>query len=1082
MKKTKFSAVIAMVLVLLTFRCAVHAENACGNKLYSIFTDEFVNGYINPALIGSAWMYPWNVKDIPNIETAPEGERVCLLGMTKGNEGDLIRAAVTGGAYPCIDVDDSALQFWFYPIRNKPKLSIGLMCAGLDSKNELISSSCAISIPLEKYADFSDTAVGKWQLVTIPLAHLRDYGVFDQFTDTQMTKFDWYRIDGFYCASVNPGYTQTTHVAAFDDIKLIEYLDEPKNIKITETAENGCFTWTLPDDASGTVIYKDGIEIERFGVGDTKYAGDFGSYEIQSYNDDGMYSIKVPVEICPLQDLALNYSNTEGVSGAKIITDGDKSILLWNENGADYYYIVKNGKVIAKSTGNSVILDESENDGYRVKISGKTTVGSPVTVMLIDSANESPYFEQVVSDNSGNFAFDFIAEKNPDDYQIVLNCSGKVMKESVSGRKTSDYKWTSDGVSFSFETYSAYGVSAYKDGKLTEPTSFENAEKQISIADYMYVGNNGEGNKNYQTKDFQELNKIEKIAVTIQNFAKCRNAVLMMAVYDENNKLQKCAERLVLLNPGENAYTIRADILPFVSDSCTIKIMLWDTMDNVKPIADKLVINTEKQNIKTCTAEILTEGYQTIKGWGLEGEMPGVYGLKNWTEAKDALYKDLGINITRMFLRAELLDEEGKVMMCDKNEEDVNYGTKIKEAVQQNRLDFSATDTACKYLKTTNEYGLYDYMASLDAPKSMMTQEKKVWWCGDEKRYTLRDDCVDLYCDVVVQILKRVEANGIKRPKALSLQNEPESGLGAPTYLPEDYKKTIIALRKSLDENGYADVMLVGPESACYASFWASVGDGFEAVDKEWADAMDAVAIHSYMGGTEERRDYRFKQFANVGTINENLKDKEKWQTEFSISNMHDLKPSKKHEMDAAQKEFQILSADVGWGGCNVWMHWLGYYPMYVPIEDRTTPVSYAPDENGEFIYRTETLGYGRGGKFFKNKTYDMLSMIFNNAPAGSVVKRVKLSGNCEGIKNECSYIADVVAFENGDTSIVAVLNDSEKDLRFNYEGMKGSVAECYGILNGIDSIQKTAETTVNDGKVENIIIPADSIILVKTK
>ena len=54
--------------------------------------------------------------------------------------------------------------------------------------------------------------------------------------------------------------------------------------------------------------------------------------------------------------------------------------------------------------------------------------------------------------------------------------------------------------------------------------------------------------------------------------------------------------------------------------------------------------------------------------------------------------------------------------------------------------------------------------------------------------------------------------------------------------------------------------------------------------------------------------------------------------------------------------------------------------------------------------------------------------------------------------------------------------------MRFNYEGMKGSVAECYGILNGIDSVQKIAETTVNDGKVENIIIPADSIILVKTK
>ena len=1080
MKKNILSLGVLTVLITAFFQCIASASDSHGNEIYAIFKDDVVNGYIDPTLVNSGWLYAWEKKYVPNMETVPEGENVFLFSMVKGNEGEPIRTAVTGGAYPCVDVDNSALQFWFYPIRNEQKISIGLTCAGLDSENDMLVGKSAVYIPLDDYADCSDEATEKWQLVTIPLAHLRDYGVFDQFTDTQMTSFDWYRICGFYCASVNPGYAKTTYVAAFDDIKLIEYLDEPKNIKITETAENGCFTWTLPDDATGTVIYKDGIEIERLGAGDTKYIGNFGSYEIQSYNDDGMYSIKVPVEICPLQDLALNYSNTDSVSGAKIITDGDKSILLWNENGADYYYIVKNGKVIAKSTGNSVILDESENDGYCVKISGKTTAGSPVTVMLIDSTNESPYFEQVVSDNSGNFAFDFIAEKNPDDYQIVLNCSGKVMKESVSGKITSDYKWTSDGVSYSFETYSAYGVCAYKDGELSEPTSFKNAEKQISIADYMYVGNNGEGNKNYQTKDFQELNKIEKIAVTIQNFAKCRNAVLMMAVYDENNTLQKCTERSVLLNPGENAYTIRADILPFVSDSCTIKIMLWDTMDNVKPIADKLVINTEKQNIKICTAVVLPEEYQTVKGWGTEGEIPGVYGLKNWKEAKDALYRDLGINMTRMFFRTELKDENGDIIALNKeNPVDVSV---ISNAINQGRFDFTSVDRSCVYLKTASEYGLTDYVASMEGPPKVMMEYKNVWWSGLEKRFTLREDCVDLYCDTILQTLKRIETNGVKRPKALSLQNEPESGLGEPTYLPEDYKKTIVVLRKLLNENGYGDVMLIGPETSCYASLWANVGDAFSEVDKEWADAMDVIAVHSYMGGTEERRDYRFKQFANVGTINENLKDKEKWQTEFSISNMHDLKPSKKHEMDAAQKEFQILSADVGWGGCSVWMHWVGYYPMYSPIADRTTHVSYAPDENGEFIYRTETLGYGRGGKFFKNKTYDMLSMIFNNAPAGSVVKRVQLSGNCEGIKNECSYIADVVAFENGDTSIVAVLNDSEKDLRFNYEGMKGSVAECYGILNGIDSVQKIAETTVNDGKVENIIIPADSIILVKTK
>ena len=347
---------------------------------------------------------------------------------------------------------------------------------------------------------------------------------------------------------------------------------------------------------------------------------------------------------------------------------------------------------------------------------------------------------------------------------------------------------------------------------------------------------------------------------------------------------------------------------------------------------------------------------------------------------------------------------------------------------------------------------------------------------------------MDLYCDVILKELDYItKTKGLPAPTALSLQNEPENGAYNARYGANIYKKMLVALRKTLNENGYGSIKLLGPECSSYPGTATTAGDStglagdstgiFSKVDREYADALDIIGVHSYEAGAPSIEDYDegIRQYANPPEI---LQGKDKWQTEYCVSDS--VEPGKNFEMTIAQKEFKILSADIGWGGNNVWYHWAGYYWYYTPLADRATEISYAP-KNGEVRFVTMTLGYGVGVEYYKNKTYDMLQMIFKNVPVGSVVKRVTLSDNCPEIINECKHLTDVVAFENGNSSIVALTNDSEEDLSFEYSNLKGTTAKCYAIVNGISSVADMGTKQVIDGKVK-VVIPKDSIVLIKTQ
>ena len=1057
-------SIVLLTLCMLFASVSVMAAEPSGKALYPVYNDRFNSGWINGRRIGAGMLGEWQ-----KLTPGTDGNSI-MFQIGAGEDGDKAAAAVADGVMPCLDVDNSALQFWLIPYSSDNEWSVGLTCWGLDVRQNntgYIGGFSAIYVPIADYADISEGTLNKWQLVTIPLSDIREKGVFDQYSDTQMTEFDWYRVSGIYVTATNRGYTKTTKIAALNDINVIRYLNEPTGIGITETANGGYVSWKLPEDAEGTVIYKDGSEIKRVAAPVTSCYLEQGTYELQSYGAD-MYSLKEQVTVNNLTADTPVLKGEPTVRNAKFISDNGKDILIWDDTAdSKYYYIFRDGKLCARTSLHSAVLTLGENTGYKITVKGKADAGEMVTVMATDSTGGGqPYFEQTSADENGDFIFSFITETSPSD--IKLNCGGNII----------DAKTDKD-ISCTMQPTETYSVCGGDENEATQTVEFTSADREIAISECLYEDSDGN-----LTNDFYSLSSIEKLNVKIKNNAESKSAALIMGVYDSDNNLIKTSKKDIYLIPGEETYKIDAKIVPAANDGCTVKLFLWDGTGAMEPICKPAAIKNNKQTLKEYTLSVNEEDYQTIKGWGLSPDLTMNYSatainnLDNWTEASEALYKDLGATMTRSFLAAKLL-EDGKEMGFSYPDELVDI-EKIRSAVEEDRISWKDVDATVAQVARSVRYGINDYIISMSSPPRAMLMYETYYW-SDKPYYFLREDCVDLYCDVILKELDYItKTNGLPSPTALSLQNEPENGGYTPRYRPDMYKKMLVALRKVLNENGYADVKLFGPECSSYPGTSASAGDStgiFSKVDREYADALDIIGVHSYEAGypSLDKFDEGISQYANPPEI---LQEKDKWQTEYCVGDR--VETGKNFEMNTAQKEFKILSADIGWGGNNVWYHWAGYYSYYIPLADRVTEVSHAP-KDGEIQFVTMTLGYGVGVEYYKNKTYDMLQMIFKNVPAGSVVKRVTLSDNCTEIVNECKHLTDVVAFENGNSSIVALTNDSEEDLSFEYSNLKGTTAKCYAIVNGISSIADIGTKKVVDGKVK-VVIPKDSIVLIKTQ
>lgn len=1068
---------IMALLLSIVALCAVgtvNAEEPCGKTIYRItYENKVVNGWVDGRSVNKGDISIWTQK---NASGGQYSYAISLL--TGGTVGEKASKATTNGMFSNIDVDTTALQFYIDPWNINDDFKFGLSCWGLDTRQEnssYIGGFSAIGIQLNPYLDYSKSG---WQLVTIPLADLRDNGTFDPMYDSQMTEFDWGRIAGIYFTATNTNDSEKAlRLARLDDVRLIRYLNEPNDVKVTETADGGYVSWKLPYNAEGTVLYKNGAEVKRFASEVTAASVEPGEYELQSYGD-GMYSVKIPVTVGSLSENAPAKNGSSTVSSVKMLSDGGKDIIFWDDGAEDKtYYVFRNGKLVAKTADKYVMLTpDTESAKSKVNISGIASAGSEVILLIDDNSGKLPYFEQVTADGDGQYAFAVITDLDLSAAAVTVNVDGE----------TADVK-NDNGITYKVKSMTEYSVAVGNEDGISETVTAESAGTGIKLEDCKYENAKGE-----VTTDFYELARIENLIVKIQNNGKARSASLLTAAYTADGDLTKMAVKRIYLTPGEAEYRIKSEVIPSAHDGGTVKVFLWEDTVAMEPLCDTLTKYNNPQAVSSYTLSVNEEDYQKISGWGFSPQFDMTFdslGINTseadeWTEAYEALFYDLGATTSRFFLDAMLLDEDGKEMNYLYTDEELVDINEISKAVAENRINWKKADVAVNNIARSVKYGISDYMISMGTPPRAML-EHKIFTYGSwtsNPVYFLREDCVDLYCDVIVKELDYItKTKGLPAPLALSLQNEPENGAYVPRYEAAIYKKMAVALRESLDLNGYEAIKLIGPECSSYPGTATAAGNGakdiFGKVDEEYANALDAIAVHSYeVTYSQSEFDNAVWQYANTPEV---LKGKDKWQTEYCVGTA--AEPGATFEMNVAQKAFQTLSADVGWAGNSRWYYWLGYYHCYVAMQDRVSEISWAPDSNGEVKNNSMTLGHGYGIEFYKNKVYDMLQMIYTNVPVGSTVKRVTLSENCTDIVNECKHLTDVIAFENGDSSVVAMMNNTDKDMAFEYSGLKGTTAEIYGILNYVDSVSNMGGREVADGKI-SLVIPKDSIVLVKTK
>lgn len=1057
---------------------AVNAAEPAGKTIYRISSeDKITNGWVDGRGINKGDMSVWTQKN------ASGGMYSYVISILKGGKvGERSAKATTNGMFSNIDVDTTALQFYCDPWNVSDELRFGLSCWGLDTRDgnaSYIGGFSGIGVPLNQYLDRS---IKGWQLVTIPLADLRDNGTFDPMWDSQMTKFDWGRIAGFYFSEVNTNESteKSLLLARIDDVRLIRYINEPSDVKVTETANGGYVSWKLPYNAEGTVLYKDGVEVKRFASEVTGASLEPGEYELQSYGAD-MYSVNVPVTVGTLPENAPAKSGSATVSDVKVISDGGKDVIFWNDSAdGKYYYVFKNGKLVAKTADKYVMLTPNANDTEaaksKVNISGTASAESEVTLLINDNSGNLPYYEQVTADKDGKYAFAVSTTLDLSAATVTVNADGEAMDPKTDSR-----------VSYAVKAQSSYSVASGDENGITEAAEAESTVNEYKLVDFKYEGAKGE-----VTNDFYELSNIEKLIVKIKNSGAARSASLLMASYTADGSLTRMATKNIYLTPGEAEYKVKANVVPAAHDGGTVKVFLWDGTDTMEPLCDTLAKRNNPQSMATYTLSVNPENYQTIDGWGFSPQFDTRFDANGipsntedeWTEMYEKLFYDLGATTSRFFLNSTLLDEEGKEMNYLYTYEEQVDINEISRAVAENRINWNKVDVAVRNIARSVEYGISDYMLSMESPPRAML-EHRIYTYGSwtsSPMYFLRSDCVDLYCDVILKELDYItKTNGLPAPVALSLQNEPENGAYTPRYDSVIYKQMVVALREALDNNGYSSIKLIGPESSSYPGTATPAGNGakdiFGKVDEEYAAALDGIAVHSYeVTYKQEEFDNAVWQYANPPEV---LKDKFRWQTEYCVGG--DAKPGPTYEMNTAQKAFRILSSDVGWAGNSRWYYWLGYYHCYVAMEDRVSEISWAPNSNGEVKLISMTLGHGYGFEFYTNKVYDLLRMIYTNVPVGSTVKHVTLSEDCTDIVNDCKHLTDVIAFENGDSSVVVLTNDTDKDMSFEYSGLKGTSATTYGLVNYVDSIVDMGSQPVVDGTV-NVVVPKDSIVLVKTK
>ncbi len=440
---------------------------------------------------------------------------------------------------------------------------------------------------------------------------------------------------------------------------------------------------------------------------------------------------------------------------------------------------------------------------------------------------------------------------------------------------------------------------------------------------------------------------------------------------------------------------------------------------------------------------ISSQPQQTLKGWGIypctiQNDRPnaGDFTLWNRPNAQRLIFGELGMS----FMRCEILAG--------------SYNSKKDDG----SLDTAYLDASLvRQMQIARRFGIEKTLLTVWSPPAIFKDPPTTFGADPKtgRPTRLRRDREEDYCRYVMRVFDYLtKTKKLAAPFAFSIQNEPSYAAAQWKGTPYDaaqWARVFLKMRRTLDENGYRKVNLIGPECGSYAESVEFLGGSAapKLKDSTFRAAMSGFAFHGY--SRLSRRAPYPQQLQKVAKIAAS-QGQDIWMSEYSII------AQKWTPMQHALETTQRLAREMAYIPCNYWSWWQGWYPV-------------SP--------KSEVLISGRDDKRLNlSKTYFVLRRLWQNAPAGSVVHRVR--SNDTQISGYTPFEVQTVAFEFEGRSILLMINPTNAPKSLQIAGLKGKIAAPF-LTDAKSNAKAQKELVVRAGKV-SLVLPRSSILIVTTR
>ncbi len=424
---------------------------------------------------------------------------------------------------------------------------------------------------------------------------------------------------------------------------------------------------------------------------------------------------------------------------------------------------------------------------------------------------------------------------------------------------------------------------------------------------------------------------------------------------------------------------------------------------------------------------------QTIRGWGIypctvENDRPDAELFTLWHRPSAArlIWKELGITFWRCDIPPGCYDSR-----CDNGS--------LDEAYLRGSLE--------RQLRLGASFGPKPYILSIWSPPAPFKSPPTTLGIDPKTKRmsSLAPEREADFCRFVSRVLGRIHAHGLALPIALGVQNEPNfaSPLWKGTaYSPAQWKRVLVQMRRTLDQNGLRSVRLLGPEGGSYAQSLSFVGGSKAPIlsHAELRQSLDGFAFHGYT--VESKRGPNPQQMRLVALAMQRA-NKAVWMTEWSLPG--DKPDALTHALETAQR----LGRETAYIPCNYWAWWQGWYFRHP---------------------KGEVLLTGRDDtRLHVSKTYFVLQKLWHSAPGGSVVHRVQ--SNDPQLSGFDPHRVQVVAFQCAARQTLLLVNPTLSAKPVEVRGLIGTLATRF-VTDQTRDMKGQAALAVGAGKAKWTLAP----------